>query len=192
MGWTYTARSAGTSNEDWFKKQWGEKFSAAVKATATKNGVFYAVYETDAAGEDRLVPDANGKVRCCIVCLIRWERNPKDGFNFGYKDMDEFMGPYEADCPAKLFNMLSPIKDGVETHARDWRAKCQAAISKRALAVKLVNGMVVKLPKPIKFIDGAELDTFTVRKNGRKVRFMNGYGVYRLPKRLLADLQAAA
>lgn len=38
----------------------------------------------------------------------------------------------------------------------------------------------------------AELDTFTVRKSGRKVRFINGYGVYCLPKRLLADLQAAA
>jgi len=191
MGWTYQYRAPGTGNEEWFKREFGEKFAAGIKASATKNGVFYAVYEVSAEKEGRLVADADGKVRLCLVVLTRWERNPKDGCNFGYKDMDEFMGPCEAGCPAKLFKMLSPIKDGVETYARDWRARCQEAVDKAAAAIKLVDGMAVKLPKPANFINGAAVDTFTVKKIGRKVRFMNGGFSYVLPKNLIAELAQA-
>ena len=187
MGWTYTARARGTSNEEWFKQQWGEAFAKRVVATASKNGVFYAVLESP---DERLVPDAEGKTYCCIVALIRW---CKDAYNFGYKDMDEFMGPCEAGCPERLLKMLSPIKDGIETSARDWRARCWAAVEKSKKAVKLVDGMKVKLPAPVKFMNGSQLDTFIVRKYGRKAVFVGeDGGRYRLPKRLAQELQVMA
>lgn len=54
-----------------------------------------------------------------IVILISTSRS--DGFNFGYKDMTEFCGPFETKCPKSILKMLTPTD---EKRANEWRKKC--------------------------------------------------------------------
>lgn len=50
-----------------------------------------------------------------IVILISTSRN--DGFNFGYKAMTEFCGPFETKCPKSILKMLTPTDD---KYANEW------------------------------------------------------------------------
>lgn len=42
---------------------------------------------------------------------------------WGYKDLDETMGPVESCAPSEILDLLSPTRD---TYARAWRARCRA------------------------------------------------------------------
>ena len=51
-----------------------------------------------------------------LVVLIE-----RRGGQFAYKDMDESMGPYESECPARILNKLTA---DANDYAREWRARC--------------------------------------------------------------------
>jgi len=182
------------TDREFFEREWASGADKIV-ATASVSGTFYAVIEGDAATEPRLMADENGKVRYAMVVLMKRTPKAADGYNFGYKDMDEFCGPYDGEgCPERLLDMLSPIADGTESakYAADWRARCRTRIAKRKNAVKLRDGLKVKLPTPLKFLNGRTIDTFTVRKVnarvGRRIahnvlRFENDGLLYALTKR---------
>src|SRR3546814_19605923 len=80
--------------------------------------------------------DLNGKGGeiFAIVCLVRWNPRAKDGYIFGYKDMDETMGPCEADCPARILDLLTPTD---KEYAREWRARCCANLARRARQLEI-------------------------------------------------------
>jgi hypothetical protein len=193
-------RPRGMTDAGFFQQEWPNDSKKFV-ATASKSGVFYAVYEIDAAQEPSLVPDANGKVRLAMVVLTR--RAPKSEYNFGYKDMTEFSGPCEADCPERLLELLSPFRREAAfaaakysqsaRWAANWRARCWTNVAKRKDKLKLKHGMQVKLPKAVTFGNGATLDTFMVeqRPGKRGFLFANGYYRYRLTKAMQLDLTAA-
>src|SRR3546814_2261595 len=92
--------------------------------------------------------DLNGKGGeiFAIVCLVRWNPRAKDGYIFGYKDMDETMGPCEADCPARILDLLTPTD---KEYAREWRARCCANLERRAR--QLADGDRIRLPEPMTF-----------------------------------------
>ncbi|WP_156420177.1 hypothetical protein [Sphingopyxis sp. H053] len=46
-----------------------------------------------------------------IVCLVRWNPKSTSGQHFGFKDMDEGMGPCEAKCPASVLDLLGPPRN---------------------------------------------------------------------------------
>ena len=127
MGWMFAHRPRGMTTAKYLADEFGAEFAAKIKATAMKKGTFYAVIETDASEDSRLVPDENGKVRAAFVVLTKWA---KGYYNFGYKEMDEFSGPVESNCPGRLLDMLSPIKeesnDKFGEWAREWRSRCRA------------------------------------------------------------------
>jgi hypothetical protein len=54
----------------------------------------------------------------------------KDGTIWGYKDMDETVGPYFYDCPESILNLLTPTK--YET-AQAWRDKCREHLAQKKL-----------------------------------------------------------
>lgn len=54
----------------------------------------------------------------------------RDAFNFGYKVMDETMGPVETNCPITILDELSPTDDRA---AYEWRQKCKESHAKRKL-----------------------------------------------------------
>lgn len=65
-----------------------------------------------------------------------------DGDNgWGYKDMDESMGPCEAKCPPKYFDLVGPPPND---YAAAWREKCRAYAEK--MSVKPELGEVWHLP----------------------------------------------
>jgi hypothetical protein len=141
--------------------------------------------------------------RLAVVILFKRERNPSDGYNFGWKEMDEFMGPRECLCPPKLLALLSPFKpealikppaepDDVferhapAQHAADWRESCRKAAERRTA---LVVGGRYTLPYALSFSDGVEGNSYTlIQKQGRKIRFHRQDG--RLVRLATSDIAA--
>lgn len=101
-------------------------------------------FETDAAG---------GYVFAAVFLTTR-----QDG-GWGYKDMDETMGPREAQAPAKLLDMLSPT---TSAYALEWRQRCRDHAARQSRSLK--EGDVIALDEPLRFTDGAERRTFRVSK----------------------------
>ena len=59
-----------------------------------------------------------------------------DGREFGYKDMDETMGPGYYDCPIGILKLLSPTDNA---YAKEWRKNCYAAIEQKRKGQKLAS-----------------------------------------------------
>lgn len=52
----------------------------------------------------------------------------RDGTIWGYKDMDESMGPNEAKCPLSILKLLSPAPN---EWAENWRKECREYAEKQ-------------------------------------------------------------
>lgn len=186
MGWTFSHRAKGLSDREWFQRQgcftWSSPDCAdyrVIETATVDRKVFHAVLEMNASRRPELTPDENGKVRIALVFLIKWV--PNDHYNFGYKDMDEFMGPCETVCPEKILDMLSPIRPEAIAeaearfaadeaavaagkarfawrsgllHAASWREACRRLIAVRKATRK--PGTRFKLAHPMRFTDGVE------------------------------------
>jgi hypothetical protein len=94
-----------------------------------------------------------------IVMLLRYSRD-----ELMFKDMDEFMGPNESDCPKRILDLLTPIDpdDDRNGYARAWRERCRANLERRAVARELEPGDVIRFPQPFSFSDGTKLRSFVV------------------------------
>lgn len=135
------------------------------------NRVYYAATQEMANG-------VGGEI-FAIVCLVRWNPRDKEGYIFGYKDMEESMGPCEDECPARILDMLSPTDN---KNALDWRARCRANNALRSR--KLNDGDRIRLPEPITFVDGHKGQEFIVRRRGRRIvlRDPDTGGLYRISR----------
>jgi hypothetical protein len=130
---------------------------------------------------------------------VAWERrSPERTFVMGVvvivsrkadyvvtKVVTEDMGPCDSNAPARILDLLSPLEafDGGEYAAR-WRQRCRDRSAVRSRPAPN-SGAVVRFREPIKFTDGATLDTFRFHKNGRKIRFVhpdNAYAQYRITR----------
>ena len=58
-------------------------------------------------------PESNRGKSFILLCLL----GVNDGY-WGYKDVDESMGPYYYDCPAKV---LKVADDATSKYAKEWR-----------------------------------------------------------------------
>jgi hypothetical protein len=87
----------------------------ALDAAAVR-GVIYAAVQP----EDKST--AQIYTRCAVVLF---SNNKREGF--GYKVMDETMGPYEANCPDRIMRLLSPLQDiPCSSDAETWRERVEA------------------------------------------------------------------
>lgn len=79
-------------------------------------------------------------IRYILLCLLQGpERNDPDG-SWGYKEMDESVGPYYYDCPLSYLDLASePVNDS----ARIWREKVRAHHSSKAKIPRPAVGMLV-------------------------------------------------
>ncbi|WP_054697714.1 DUF6927 domain-containing protein [Syntrophomonas palmitatica] len=154
MGWTYTHKDAGESVFDFFKKRfdysrddgrYGKVIACAVKNLRTA----YLAYEINS-------PD-RGKEVVALVCLLGYA--PKDYYNFGYKEIDESMGPCETECPEKILKLLTPTES---EWANEWRKRCWENIKKGKTRIKLTEGNQVRSPEPINFTNGKAYQEFVV------------------------------
>ena len=168
MGWLYMPRcsmaghaspTAYLDDQFTYTRDQEDGSTRGLKVIASScpgNRVYYAAAQVLANG-------IGGEI-FAIVCLVRWNPNDKEGMIFGYKDMDETMGPNEASCPEAILKLLTPTQN---EHALDWRKRCLANLQRRSR--KLQDGDRIKLPAPMKFTDGHESDEFIVEKRGRRV-----------------------
>jgi hypothetical protein len=186
MSWTYTYKAKGVSVSDFFSDNFNhenERTVSKVIACSVKNfKEAYMAYEI-------LDKETQTRKVIAIVCLLNFNRGE---YNFGYKDMDESMGPCAIGCPEKILKLLTPLPDD-ETNstkwAKEWREKCWNNVNKRKNKLKLKVGMKIKVPSPIHFTNGESLDTFYVASTQplRLTRNENSYNRYRVRRDLLVN-----
>jgi hypothetical protein len=98
--------------------------------------------------------------------------------NFGIKLVDESMGPFEADPPARVLATIErEVPEPPNDYAAEWRRKCHALAAKRAEARKVKPGAVIRLTAPLSFSDGVERDTFRFVKGSRFTSVTDGIPV---------------
>lgn len=114
MGWTtYFVPDAKIDRLAECRKVFGREPSwASIVKDALVEDVYYAAMRST----------KTGKV-WALVALTDVENH-----GFGYKDMDETVGPCCYDCPTAILKLLSPTDN---EYAKTWRAKCYANTNKR-------------------------------------------------------------
>lgn len=73
-----------------------------------------------------------------VLCKLRYARGagPWDR-DWGYKDIDESMGPIECDCPEKFLSQ----SDDTSQYGTAWRESCRQWRKKRAARLKFIAGL---------------------------------------------------
>jgi hypothetical protein len=190
MGWTFTHRPKGISNKEWFEREWAEGYEQVDVASGShnRNNVYVALRKPD------------GLV---VGVAIRTKWVPKDYHNFGWKSMDESMGPVIDDMPERIYELLSPLEeiypdrdfeaDGGAKWAKAWRERVEAHHEKMRNRVKLRDGLVVSVPYDLNFAGGRviEADTpFVVQNAKRRIFSRNGWS-FRLRKQTVYDFEEA-
>lgn len=109
MGWTFKYIGYTTSSKKaLMREEIAHWTGIKVLKDAVVNGVYYAACESEKTPNQVWA----------LVCLMR---KTKD--EFGYKDMEETCGPFEARCPMSIINLLTPTDS---KYANDWRDACKA------------------------------------------------------------------
>lgn len=152
MGWITYHREPGQTDKEHFQKEFGEELEI-LDCTTIKN-VFYAATKYKKNG------DVFG-----MVCLIQRTRGY---YNFGYKDMEESMGPCAYDCPDRILDLLTPTQS---KYANEWRETCRktnaAKAEARAKTGTVKDGATIRVKHPLHFANGMEAREFKLRVNGR-------------------------
>jgi hypothetical protein len=179
MGWIFYHKPKGIKAIESIKNrcgpEWIEKHFVTASATLNAVHIVAKFHEPDSKV---YVPDADGMVRAILVYSIKSVPNASDGYNFGYKDMEEGMGPYGCECAPSIIAAASPLQDPIGPlpeysslkSARQYRERSLAMSKAKAAKRALKVGAKVKLAKPISF-GGNPLDEFIVdrcRVRGRK------------------------
>lgn len=112
-----------------------------VLKSAMKGSTYYATVKSmvryagkDENGKDIYEPISDGKV-CGYVFITAVEKG-----EFFYKDMSEFSGPAQCDCPKSIINLLSETDD---EWALEWRRRCLEQAAKPKLS-SLPVGTVIE------------------------------------------------
>lgn len=153
----------------------GVKGLKLLASSCPQNRTYYAAAQ-------QMIDGVGGDV-FAIVCKVIWNPRSKTGEHFGYKDMDESMGPCEDNCPAHILDLLTATD---KEYAIDWRRRCRANLERRAR--KIEDGDRIKLASPLTFTDGHVGEEFIVVKRGRRLSFRDpetriGYAISRFMQR---------
>ena len=125
------------SHGSYDRKDWTVIGSMKVLKSAMVGSTYYAAVETKTNGTSPYVSAA-----VFLTC-----GKGSDGTVWGYKDMDENMGPCEDKCPASILALLSPTDS---KNALEWRERCRENIRMKAEERK--NG-----PKPMYAPSGVKI-----------------------------------
>lgn len=155
MGWSYgmaTEYRNGRVNrkaemDKLFNWESDLKKVSVVKSTMV-GSVYYAAIKVTTQEEEKVT---------AAVCLTRVTEG-----EFGYKGMDESMGPYYYECPGTILKELKPTDN---ENAINWRKKCVEYTKAKSRLAKL----------PV----GTEIE-FEV--NGNKVRLVKSPAAYQFRK----------
>ena len=156
MGWTQKRDPvddplAYTTNR--YNYDGAQRTYRVLDATRVANTIYMAV---------RFTEKATGKYTV-LAAVILISNTRKNGF--GYKDMDETMGPSECACSDRIMRLLSPIEDIPDPScAAAWRARVashkKTAAKRRAKRANLRPGCIVTLDHAVAFRDGTTAAEF--------------------------------
>jgi hypothetical protein len=122
-----------------------------------------------------------GKVEVfAAVCKLHVSRT-----EFGYKDMDESVGPAISNCPRRILVLLT---EPYNVYAQDWRDACWAKIKRREALPVISAGTELRFSPPIQFSNGATMESLKVRAaRGQSVKCSDaeGSGLYRFTRKFL-------
>lgn len=181
MGWLYlSSMGSHTTPKTYLDSVYtwsNDEADVRVLKSSVRGRVYYAAVER--------VRRADGvRIVFAGVCLFRHNPKTRDGHVFGYKDMDETVGPHERNCPVGILDLLTETE---YPYALKWREDCRANAAKSSVLrakPKPVEGQVVVLEEPMLFSDGKRLDRFrAVRrpfKRGLVFRSLANGGLYRI------------
>ena len=184
MGWLYTQSLKGHSGprqylDAQFTHERPDLISKVLRSTLVGMRVYYAAVEQ--------VRVATGQREVwAAICLVRYNPRDPEGYIFGYKDMEESMGPCESDCPAPILDLLTPTD---REYAVQWRARCREnTVARRTRAAKPSPraGQVIVFEEPLSFADGRSFQQLEVIANPRSHRtvLFRAFGsgnIYRIP-----------
>lgn len=161
MGWTFTHRPKGITTKRFFEDSCNYSredgsYGKILDCKAFLDTVYMA-YEVKRKDSPKEVVG--------IVCLTKYV---KDYHNFGYKDMDETMGPYSYHCPKSILDKLTPTDNEA---ALKWREKCKEQIAKNEKAKTLKVGDKIMI--------GGDTYRLLERKKGWWLGSL-GYGNFRI------------
>jgi hypothetical protein len=120
MGWTYTHKNSYISSKEYIEKNcltWtSDTHDYRVLDGGVKN------FRTYYGAVEKVAKDTGERTVFAVIFMLNFV---KDHYNFGYKDMDETCGPYQADCPERILKLLTPT---TSQYAQKWRDDCWAKI----------------------------------------------------------------
>lgn len=191
MGWLYMQSLRGHSGpraylDDQFTYERPEQRCRVLRSALVAMRTYYAAVEIVRCGGEREVT--------AVVCLVRYNLRDREGYIFGYKDMDESMGPCEAECPPAILDLLTSTE---RPYAVAWRERCRAAVDRRACKPELRAGQTVVFAERIAFTDGTTFDRMIAvvdPRRPRQVRFRpaDGPGLYRISRLEARDYRVEA
>lgn len=175
MGWTHTA---GATKSDIIKdcirvQGWGESREGLAIEHCVRGNVLWTVHVIREV-------TTHAEVARFIGCFLL-RSNP--GYGWGYKDMDESMGPCYYSCPLGYLDMV-PCPDNVP-YAKAWREKVRAY---HANTIKLSDGLRLSISGSWKCAGSSNpITEITVRKYGRSwcAYMPNSAMPLKFPRRML-------
>lgn len=159
MGWIGRSKDGMTTHE-----VITEELEGGTSKVVGHSGKYYAVK----------VPSGD-----VIGVVALTEHSREHGVVWIYTKMvDEYMGPYERECPKRILDMLTPLPEGdsdpegEHNYAAQWRRDCYAYAEHKKTQPKLKPGDTVRFPT-----------TGVTLTDGRTIREMVFKGKYRFEHR---------
>ena len=156
MGWLYqddpvadpVAELTARFTYDGHTRTW-----RVLDAARIANTIYMAVNSTDK-------PTGKSYVFAAVILISNTKKH-----GFGYKDMDESVGPCQCDCPDRIMRLLTPDRDLPNPgYAADWRARVEARkAAKRQQTQRrqsLRIGTIITLPIAATFRSGITASRF--------------------------------
>ena len=147
MGWTFSTQWPDKSAM--IKHLCDEQTMYTTIAKCVRGSALYAVHEAKST--------ASGSWKR-IIAVYLLGSNTRRGEGWGYKDMDESMGPTVADCPPKYFDLVPEVPNA---YALAWRMRCIENAARKSVKLKVgdriklrpsftVGELVVTCVKPLR------------------------------------------
>jgi len=160
MGWMTTYKDPKESVADFLKREcltWSLPPEAHPQVIASATGssciafavrFFAAYWDRRSPPQRTFIPDRDGSVTTALIFLTNSGERGSRSYNFGYKDMDETMGPCEPVAAAILRHLSAlDLENGGEVAkwAQAWRDHCKAYSAARGFVVlrAVVDGVLV-------------------------------------------------
>jgi hypothetical protein len=137
MGWTTTNKPSYISAKEYIEKNVLTWSSPTHTYRVLDGGV--KNFRTYYGAVEKVENSTGNRQVFAVIILLQYYRN--DYYNFGYKDMSEDVGPYEAECPERILNLLTETSSD---YANKWRQACRDKIAAKKKKVSVDVGAKIK------------------------------------------------